>query len=177
MLMTATLALPDVRTHSTFIEGIKAGALGATGVALWFFVFDALTGNFLYTPRAMGEALGGSLGLGVPGPSLAIIGYTIFHYAAFIAVATVVAAIVHRSMKDPTILAAALLVFVASEVAFYVFMSALDAASLFGRFGWVQIAVSNILGASLVGVYLWKTHPGLKGNLDEGLGTTPERAH
>jgi hypothetical protein len=174
--MTAISAVPALRVHSTFTEGMKAGVLGATGVAVWFFVFDAIAGNFLYTPRVMGEALAGTLGLGLPSPAMAVVGYTVFHYAAFIAVATVVAAIVHRSTKDPTILAAALLVFVASEVAFYVFMSALNAANLFGRFGWVQIAVSNIVGAGLVGVYLWKTHPGLKGDLDEGLGTTPERA-
>ena len=175
--MTATPALPADRIHSTFAEGVKAGVLGATGVAVWFFVFDAVGGKLLYTPRAMGQALAGALGLGVPGPALAIIGYTIFHYAAFIAVATIIVAIVHRSMKDPTILAAALLVFVAAEAAFYAFMSALDAPSLFGRFGWVQIIVSNIVGAGLVGVYFWRTHPGMKGNLDEGLGSIPERAH
>ena len=171
-----TSALPSLRTHSTSAEGVKAGALGATGVAVWFFVVDAIAGDLLYTPRAMGDALARALGLGVPDPTMAILGYTIFHYTAFIVVATIVAAIVHRSMTDPTILAAALLVFVASEAAFYAFMAALNASNLFGRFGWFQIAASNVVGAGLVGVYLWRTHPGLKETLDEGLGTTPERA-
>ena len=174
--MTASPTVRDLRIHSTLTEGVRAGVLGATGVAVWFFVFDAIAGNFLYTPRAMGEALAGTLGLGTPGPVMAVIGYTVFHYAAFIAVATIIAAIVHRSMQDPTILAGTLLVFVAAEAAFYAFMSALDAPDLFGRYGWVQIIVSNIVGAGLVGAYFWRTHPGMKGNLDEGLGTSPERA-
>jgi hypothetical protein len=175
--MTTALSVPDTRAHSTFGEGVKAGVLGATGVAAWFFVIDAIAGRLLYTPRVMGEALPRALGLAIPGPAMAILGYTVFHYGAFVAVSIILAAIVHRSMSDPSILAAALLVFVAAETAFYVFMAALNAAALFGRYGWIEIGSSNLLGAALVGVYLWRTHPRLKGNLDEGLGSIPERAH
>jgi hypothetical protein len=176
MTMTAPASSsPMHRPHSTWIEGLKAGVIGATGVVLWFIVVDAIGRRLLYTPRAMGEALAASIGIAAPGATMAIIGYTVFHYGVFVIVATILAAIVHRSLRDPSILAGTLLVFVAAEAAFIVFMTALDAARLFGRFGWVQLGLTNLIGAGLVGAYFWRTHPRLKETLDEGLGTIPER--
>jgi hypothetical protein len=173
--MSATANVVSSVRHSTLREGILAGVLGATGVAIWFFVVDAVGGRMFYTPAAMGEELARVLGFGPLGTVPAVIIYTIFHYAVFIVVSTLVAAIVHRSRQDPTILAAMLLVFVAAEAGFYAFMTILIASALFGRFGWFQLVATNILGAGLVGLYLWRAHPGLKAALDEGLGSTPEK--
>jgi hypothetical protein len=161
-------------SHSTLREGVIAGALGATGVALWFLVVDIIGGRLFYTPIALGTAVSRTLGLGAPTAAVAFVGYTILHYAAFAALGIIIVAVVHRSRAEPTILAAALLVFVASEAAFYAAMLILNVAEGFGRFGWAQIAAANILGSVLVGVYLWRKHPGLKGSLDEGLGSVAE---
>jgi hypothetical protein len=174
--MSSTATVVSSTRHSTLREGVIAGILGATGVAVWFFVVDAVGGRLFYTPRSMGEAFAGALGAGPLSGVLAVIIYTIFHYVVFIIVSTIVAAIVHRSRQDPTILAATLLVFVAAEAGFYAFMTILNASALFGRFGWFQLVATNILGAGLVGLYLWRVHPGLKASLDEGLGSTPEKA-
>ncbi|MGV3708644.1 MAG: hypothetical protein ACO1Q7_07365, partial [Gemmatimonas sp.] len=66
-------------------EGISAGLIGATAVAAWFFILDLVSGQLLATPVMLGRSLG-SLFLGgtEPGTAAAFLGYTLFHYAAFV---------------------------------------------------------------------------------------------
>ena len=156
-------------SHGNVREGVIAGAVGATGVALWLFITDVLASRALYTPRVLGQGVARLLGLDVPGAMTAIVGYTILHYAIFAFLGTLSAAIVHRSRKDPTIFAGALLVFAVLEAAFALFMLALHAVDLFGRFGMVQIAGANIFGWVLIGVVLWRAHPGIRRSVDRGL--------
>ena len=43
--------------HRTLREGILAGLIGATSVAIWFLVIDVIGGRPLHTPSVLGEAL------------------------------------------------------------------------------------------------------------------------
>ena len=43
--------------HSIVREGLIAGFLGATAVAVWFFVVDLIGGRPLFTPNALGVGL------------------------------------------------------------------------------------------------------------------------
>jgi heme/copper-type cytochrome/quinol oxidase subunit 4 len=156
-------------THSSLREGVIAGFLGAMGVALWFFVPDLVTGRIFYTPIALGQAVAGFLGLGTPGRVAAFVGYTILHFAAFSVLGIIAAAIVHRSRTHPTIFAAVLLVFAVVETGFYLFMFAMHAGELFGRYGWWQIAGANLLGFALIAWQLGRSHPGLGGAFSKGL--------
>jgi hypothetical protein len=148
--------------HTIARDGIVAGFLGATAVALWFLGLDTIYRHPFATPEALGRGLLRILGpRGSEGPAVFVISYTIFHYAAFIAAGFLVAVIVHVARREPGVLAGALMLFAAFEIGFYAMSSALSASPFFGALGWAQVATGNLVAAIVMGTYLWRTHPEL----------------
>jgi hypothetical protein len=156
--------------HHTVLEGTIAGAIAATGVALWFFVGDVIAGA-VPTPALLGSALANVLGAGAvaASPLAAALAYTVVHYAAFIALGVGAAALVHRARRDATVLAAALLGFVVAEFSFVGVLALLNALTSTGALTWPQLAVGNLVGCALLGAWLWRRHPALRGELDAAL--------
>jgi hypothetical protein len=156
--------------HSIAREGIIAGVLGATAVALWFLGVDTLYATPLATPAALGRGL---LRLfGPPGPegtATFVVAYTIFHYVAFILAGLVVSIVVHWAQSSPTVLAGALILFVVFEIGFYGISAALEASPLLGALGWGAVAVGNLIAALVMGIYMWRTHPELGTKLNWAL--------
>ena len=71
--------------HRTIREGVVAGVLGASAVAIWFLILDTASGRPFYTPQMLGASL--ATFFGAPGTGNAIplvLGYTLVHFAAFI---------------------------------------------------------------------------------------------
>ena len=160
-----------VARHGVVRDGVVAGALGATGVALWFLAVDMYFGHPLSTPLALGRALFSVLGpSGAEGPPVFIIGYTIFHYAAFAVVGMLASVVVHLSDREPSVLAGLVILFVAFEVAFQGLSAILGQSASFGNLTWYEVAAGNLIAASLMGGYLWKAHPALRGNFGRALG-------
>jgi len=156
--------------HTIARDGIVAGILGATAVALWFFGVDMLTGHPFATPAALGRGLVGILGPhGSEGTAVFVVVYTIFHYLAFIVAGLLVAVIVHFAQREPTVLAGAMMLFVAFEIGFYGLSSALSASPFFGALGWAQVATGNLIAAVVMGIYMWRTHPELGRELNHAL--------
>src|SRR5262249_18610542 len=116
---------PRVR-HSKLRDGLIAGFLGATSVAVWFFIVVLFVGRPLDTVIGLGRGLFSLFGPGHhDSAAVLIIGYTIFHYVAFFLVGLLVAVIVHFADRQPTILAGALILFVALEIGFVAVSSVL----------------------------------------------------
>lgn len=158
--------------HSIVREGLIAGVLGATAVAVWFFVVDLIGGRLLFTPNTLGEGLLSVFGRSPETMTVNVIAYTIFHYAAFILVGIVAVVLVHVGERTPSVLAGSMLLFVAIEFGFY-FMVALLWQTVLGNFAWYQILAGNLLAAVLMGAYLWRTHPAMREGLVRALdGTT-----
>jgi len=65
------------------------------------------------------------------------------------------------SQRKPTVLAGAMMLFVAFEIGFYGLSSALSESPFFGALGWAQVATGNLIAAIVMGVYMWRTHPEL----------------
>ena len=144
--------------------------LGATAVALWFFIVDLILGRPFYTPLGLGRGLISVLGAGHHDSSVAVvIAYTAFHYAAFIGVALLAAVIVHWGHRVPGVLAGAFVLFVAIEIGFYAYSSILAGSRFFGTLSWMQVTIGNVIAAIVMGVYLWRTHPLLGHELDLAL--------
>ena len=157
--------------HTIVRDGIVAGVLGATAVAVWFLGIDLIYSHPFATPTALGEALLGVLGpKGSEGPATFVIVYTLFHFVAFIGVGLLVSLIVHVARSEPSILAGALMLFVALEIGIYAISSALRASPFLGTLGWVSVAVGNLIAAIVMGTYMWRTHPELRGELQAALG-------
>jgi hypothetical protein len=159
------------KTHSTLREGLIAGALGATGVAVWFLIVDLVAAGLFFTPVRLGNAFGRALDVPpmVNSNIGALLGYTVVHYAGFAVVGIAAAAIVHASRRQPAVLAGAFLAFVVGEVLIYGFIALLHATDLLGHLTWVLIAVGNLIGAALIGWKLWRDHPGLRHDIDSAL--------
>jgi hypothetical protein len=163
--------------HSVWRDGLVAGVLGATSVALLFLAVDVITphrGAF-FTPLGLGSAVISVLGEGRPlSPVAVVLIYTVIHYAAFIAMATVAGVVVHWAKKEPSVLAGAVILFVALQIGFYAWSSIM--APVFGTLTWYQVAIGNLIAAVVMGVYLWRTHPYLRKNIDVALGARDERS-
>jgi uncharacterized membrane protein YphA (DoxX/SURF4 family) len=153
--------------HPLLREGIIAGLIGATAVALWFLVVDVIAGEPLFTPATLGRALLSVLGPATAGETVlgAVIVYTIFHYAAFIAVGLIAAVVVQVAETEPSVLAGFLILFVVFELAFHGFVALLQHTTPLGDLAWYQVLAGNLLAATAMGTYLWKMHPALREEL------------
>ncbi|MEO8621548.1 MAG: hypothetical protein ABI625_10815 [bacterium] len=156
--------------HSLVRDGIAAGVLGATAVAIWFLGIDIMYSHAFATPAGLGRGLLRLFGPpGMEGEAVFVTAYTIFHYAAFIGAGLLVSVIVHWAQTSPTVLAGAMMLFVAFEIGFYGLSSALQESPFLGTLGWAQVATGNLIAALVMGTYMWRTHPELKGELDYAL--------
>lgn len=159
--------------HSILRDGLIAGVLGATSVAVWFFIVDMIFGQPLATPFALGRGLIGILGVVPTNKPFVVAIYTVFHYAAFIGVGLLAAVVIHWAENVPSVLAGAFLFFVAIEAGFYLMTLILARSPSYGGLSAVQVAMGNLIAAIAMGTYLWRTHPKLKSGLDHALSGRP----
>jgi hypothetical protein len=156
--------------NRTVREGVIAGIIGAVTVALWFGLFDMLNGRALFTPAALGSALfyGASSPDQVQMTGAAIAGYTIVHFAGFLLLGLVAAALVNQAERTPPILLGFLLAFVTFEV-FFMGMVAILASWILEVLAWWTVATGNLLAAGAIAGYLWAKHPALHVRLRQEL--------
>jgi hypothetical protein len=159
------------RRHHAVREGLIAGVLGATTVAVWFLILDSIAGRPFHTPAVLGTALLGVLGpAGAEGTITRVIVYTIFHYVAFCAAGILLTVVIHQAAVESSILAGFLILFVAFEIGFYGFTALLSQRELLGDLAWYHIGIGNLLAAATMGTYLWRTHPELGPEFAHALG-------
>ena len=141
-------------------EGLIAGIIGATSVALWFLIIDVIAGRPFFTPAVLGASLFDMLGGGFGGRGLAIhvVVYTLVHYATFVLIGVLAALAFQAAERKPTALVGALLLFLVFELGIYVLTSVLARSPLFGSIAWYQFGAANLLAAGLMGLYLWRVH-------------------
>ncbi len=156
-----------LRHHRIVREGIVAGVIGATAVAVWALLFDLVTRQILYTPAALGSALfyGANVTSQVQITAGTVLGYTVIHYAAFVAVGFAAAAMLTAARREPGVLIGAMLVFVTLEASF-IGMIALFAGWILTALGGWNVAIGNVVAALAMGWYLWRVHPEVRGWLE-----------
>jgi hypothetical protein len=155
--------------HRTLREGIFTGLIGAGAVAVWFLVIDAIAGRLFFTPAALGSALFlGARGVAEVEVSLGVVvGYTLVHIAAFIAVGCLAALVAARAEQETeVILLGAILLFVTFE-AFFVGMLAIMSNWLVDTLSIWGIAIANVIAALSMGAYLYVQHPALLQDLQQ----------
>ena len=163
------------RPHNFLREGVITGFIGATVVAVWFLIVDTVSGRPFYTPIFLGKGVVSVLGKNMMGDTAftQVLGYTIFHYAAFVIVGIVLTVIVHQAERTPGILAGLLVAFVIMTMGFYMIAAAF-AQSALGQISWIQIFIANLLASFLMLWYLWRKHPRLDGQLKQALEGTDD---
>jgi hypothetical protein len=148
--------LPENRTLR---EGITAGVLGATAVAVWFLVLDTIAGRPFATPSMLGASLATLFGAPGTGPAMMhVLGYTLFHFAAFIVVGLIVAAVFNHAENEPSLLIGLMILFVAFEIGWYGFTALLARPESYGQLAWYQVMVGNLIAAVTIGIYMYRRH-------------------
>jgi uncharacterized membrane protein YphA (DoxX/SURF4 family) len=170
----------DVRSgsHPILRSGVIAGIIGATAIAVWFFLVDLVAGQAFFTPSTLGRAVFSVLGA-VPDSESAmvhVIVYTIVHYAAFILVGIIAAAMVRLAGDEPSVLLGFVILFVAFEVGFYAFVAVLSQVTPLGGLAWWQVMLGNLIAAAAMGFYLLRKHPALRQQFSHALDAQPWRA-
>lgn len=161
--------------HPVFRGGVISGVIGATVIAVWFFIVDVVTNQPLFTPTTLGRAVFSVLGA-VPDAESAVVhvlAYTVFHYAAFITVGMIAATFVRLAGDEPSVLLGFVILFVAFEVGFYAFVAVLSQVTALGGLAWWQVMVGNLLAAAAMGFYLLRRHPVLREQFAHALDAQP----
>lgn len=153
-----------VQTRPLVREGIIAGIIGATAIAVWFFFVDLIVSRVFFTPITLGRGLLSVFGAIPDGQSevVLVIVYTLFHYAAFIVLGLTAAMIVSVANREPGILLGFVVLFAAIEVGFYALVSLLQHATPLGSLAWYNVMIGNLLAAASMGWYLLRAHPVLR---------------
>lgn len=155
--------------NATYREGISVGLIGAIAIAVWFAVLDLSRGDPLATPIMLGNSIA-SLFLGgeLPSPAGAFLGYTIFHFTAFIVLGLGFSWVVNNAERTPSAIIGMVGLFVAFEVGWTGFTSVL--AEGFGQLTWMQVLVANLIASVAMGYYMWRQHPSLGRRVDASIG-------
>lgn len=162
----------ESRRHSVLSEGLDAGLIGGTAVALWFLVRDLLAGRPLRTPSVLGELfLYGNTQPDTSGTVFgAVVVYTALHFVLFVAFAVAVAVVVRLSAESALARFGLLMLFVIFELFFYVAVNIMSAevGALFPM--WTVIA-ANLFAALAMALYFRQRYPEMRGVLrQEPLG-------
>ena len=159
---------------NVLVEGAITGAIGATAVAVWFLLVDAVSGRPLYTPELLGEAFFSIFGPPAgETPLQYVVAYTLVHYSAFAIVGTILAFIVRRADEDPHVLAGLVMGGVVFLLASFGFVAFLSQGTRLGALAWWQVGVATLLAAVLMCWYQWRSHPKVAAELQytlEGRG-------
>jgi hypothetical protein len=152
--------------HPVFREGVVAGVLAAVAVAVWFLIIDLVRGQMFFTPGALGSALFLRVadGAAVQVNLVTVAGYSVVHFAAFVAVGIAAAGIACQAEKTPSLLVAGVLIYATFE-ALFLGLLAIAAEWLLGALGWLSIGVGNLIATVVIAYFLWREHPKLRAAL------------
>lgn len=160
--------LAVLRSHPLLSRGIVAGLVGAGTVALWFLIFDFVSGRPLFTPAALGSALlfGASEVTAVRIDLGVVAAYTIVHVGCFVVAGVILVAVAEQVERRPEFLMLATMFTILLE-ALVVAALALGAEWVLGILGIGSVVVANVLAVSAMGWTIWRTHPQLRHRLHE----------
>ncbi len=153
------LAQPAVTCKRVMREGVTVSMLGASVVAVWFLVVDAMAGVPFRTPAL----LGGVLFHGVTDPlhpavtAEVILQYTLVHGVVFLVFGLMVAGLLALADREPRLLFALVILFCCFEV-FVVGAIAILAERLFATAAWWTILAANALATLIMAGYLFLAH-------------------
>ncbi|MBK6489654.1 MAG: hypothetical protein IPF98_22995 [Gemmatimonadetes bacterium] len=141
-------------------EGVVAGFLGASAIAVWTFGVDALVDRAGVTAALLGAWIYHALGVGFGGRGFAIhvVTWLVTLYVGMMAIGTIVSAVYNRAERKPSF-ALALIVLVALFELILLNLTGLASRNpVFGGSAWLYGLVGNLLGALAMGRYLWRRH-------------------
>lgn len=151
-----------IHKHQVLRQGLVAGFLGASMVALSFLIIDLIFRQPLFTPATLGSAL--LQGAGGPAEvqmdAATILGYTALHLVAFLGVGLAASALLMRAEDHPALLLGIVLLFVTSE-ALFIGLVTVGGSWVLDAIGWWNVLVGNAVAMLTMVGYLGNKHPAL----------------
>ncbi len=147
---------------TVYLEGIRAGLVGASIIAGWFLLVDVFAGRPFYTPTVLGAALfrgGAGLEAGQPvTPSLELVaGFTWVHYLVFMLIGVGAARLMALAERNSNVGFGIVLFFAVFEFGFLL-ASMIFAEGVMQRLAWPAVVVGNLLAAAGMAGVLWRAH-------------------
>ena len=152
----------DASALAVYLEGIRAGLVGASVIAVWFLLVDTFAGRPFYTPTVLGAALfHGGAGIeneSAVTPSLELVaGFTWVHYLVFMLIGIGAARLMALAERNPSFGFGIVLFFAVFEFGFLL-ASMIFAEGVLQRLAWPAVVVGNLLAAVGMGLVLWRGH-------------------
>lgn len=153
------------RSASAIIsEGVLAGVVAASAVAVVFLIIDGIAGAMFRTPAQLGgmllQLLGASGDAAGDLPTRLAL-YTLFHFLAFIAAGIIAAAIVQVMERQPIAGLLFVILFFAFEVAFTGFVTVVGVQSD-TTITPMQVALGNVVASVAMALFFRARHPRLR---------------
>ena len=147
-------------------EGIVAGLIGASTIALWFLAVDTIRRRPLYTPTLLGTALFRGPGAIVSPENFSIslpmvLSFTLVHGLVFIAIGLAAQRLLRLAEKDANYGFGVILLSVIFLSGF-LFVSLIFAAEILHALSWPAVLAGNLFALGAMSVYFRRHHPGFK---------------
>ena len=156
----ADITTRPTRAHSARRERLTIGVTAGTLVLFWFLLFDSTTmGNPWHTVQRIGAATT-KFFVGGRSPALvtSIVFFSVLHYGAWIANASLMLAVVHRGEKQPSIVVPALLLNAIFLVPFIGIITMFVELG-WGSGSWVRFTLGALIGGVTVAGLVYRAHP------------------
>ncbi len=156
--------------NSIVREGVSAGLIGATAIAIWFAILDVFAAGLLSTPIMLGRSLATLfVDASTVSSAAAFLLYTVFHYAMFVGIGLLFAWVINMAERVPSALIGFFGLFVAFEVGWIGWTTVL--AQGFGELTFYQVFIANLIAAASMGYYMYRQHPALPGKVRQVMVT------
>lgn len=154
---------PDV--SAVYVEGLRAGVVGAATIAIWFFILDVVSGRPLYTPTVLGTALfRGARGLEAPEALSTsfemVLSFTFVHVLVFLLIGVAAARLLALAERDASFGFGIVLFFVIFEFGFLL-ACILFAEPVLRALAWPAVLLGNLFAAAAMAAVFWRSHPRL----------------
>ena len=146
-----------------FTEAFITGVIGYAVVALFFVIWNLLTGRHpLYTAAVLGQGIvsapqAGGESVVAFGP---VVAYNAIHLIVFLVIGLVAAWLVFATEKVPQFWFVGILIFVTALMA-SIAVVVTYSVPISEALPWWSIVAANVVAAFLMGAYLVKAHPRL----------------
>ena len=143
-------------------DGIIAGALGATAIAGWTIAVDAFTDRMGVTGALIGAWIYEALGAGFRGRGFGahIATWLVALYIGVIAIGLAASWLYNALDQKPSLAFGLVLLVIVLELILLSLTGLASQNPIFGGIAWFYGLIGNIIGAAVMGRYLWRTrHP------------------
>jgi hypothetical protein len=153
--------------HSTLREGLLTGLIGGLVVAVWYIAVDFARGRPWSTPNVLGQVFVGQDTM--PTARIlpqAVVEYSLLHFGVFFLLGIILAGLIHLAIRNPALRMGVWLGLVIAFLFFLGFLFVLYSTTD-ERFPWWPSLGGSLLGIGSMGLYLWRSHPALRGTFRE----------